>query len=487
MALIQIAREAFKSQVVREIIGERTLDVFKSLTTDEIGKDGEGNIITRLITWGYRLWGFVVNVIYQAGRWLLRNAWDIILAVSYEIAYFDWNQSDEMIRNQIRANNLNMVAQLGELVGVGSVWLGSVAIAGLATLKWPVLAGKIMLDLAEAGGDEIRSEVRGLLSAAKVSLARNAVLGSLLGARSLRLFGMEPITEPREPWILAEKIEERVDSIDNDYLRVFVENFIEGAVDSLIEVGYVVTYSVEEFYRSAQLAQEQALGEKRGVEIQFDERVPDEKIIVSGRQELTMQTVESALVNHRLVYGRDVGQIVGMSLPDYQRSGIHKRKLTIVFKSKDAPPWINPPGSDPCKEISYSIPEVEFNLTWQELKRAARPWNWGRFRATAKMETGRQMAVYGATESEAETKLRELAELSTLDILTMTVSEEKDRHINLRKYSTRMYPAYATLLVRRPTTDDRGVTGRDGQKYSSETIRVDLWPDTEPPGFQNLL
>jgi len=488
VALISIARNALKSEVVRKLAGERLLDTFRSLNEDEIVSRGDGGgLLGKLITWAYRLGGFIVNVIYQAGRWLLRNLWDIILTVSYEIAYFDWNQSDAQIQAQIRANNLGIVAQLGELVGVGSVWLASVAIAGLATLKWPVVAGKVLLDLAEEGGDEIRAELRGVLSSAKNAISRNAVLGLLLGARRLNLFGLEPVSEPREPWILSEKIEERVESIENDFTRVFVENFLEGSVDALIEVGYVVSYSIEDYYRAAELAQSAALGEKRGVEIQFDDRVAEEKIIVSGRQELAMQTVENALTTHRLIYGRDVGQVVGMPLPDFQRAGIHRRKLTIVFKSKQSPPWVNPPGQDPVREANYSIPEVRVGLTWNEIKRAARPWNWGRYRCTANFENGRQMAIYGATESEAQDKLRELAALSTLEILTISISKEGDRHPNLRKDPVRMYPAYSTLTVRKRTTEPNGVIGRNGDRFSSESQRWELWPDTEPANTRTLL
>lgn len=484
MSVIAIARSALKSQVVRRAIGDRLIDAFASLTNvEETNEDG---IVSRILGIGRRLVGFVLGVIKNVVRWLLKNLWDIILTLSFEIAYFDWNQTDAAIRSQIRANNLQIVGQLGELLGVGTVWFASIAIAGLATLKWPVLAGKVFLDLLEEGTDETRAELRSFLSQTRNSLTRNFVLGTLLFARSREQFGLEPITEQREPWTIAGAIEEKIESIDNAYLRTFVENFVEGAVDALIEVGYVVTYSIEDFYRSQKLAQEQYLGPQRGVKLTPDVRSPNANIVLTGTQELAKQNIENTLALSRAVYDRDIGQVVGMPLPDFLRGGVQRRKLTIVWKSVERPPWTPAPGAEGVKEVSYTIPEVEVGLTWNEIKLAARTWIWGRCRCTANLEGGRQMSVYAATEQEAEDKLRELHQLCTKEILTISVSREGDRHPNLRKEAVRMYPAYATLVVRRPTSDTGGIKDLSGQPYSTETVRIELWPSNEPFDFQPI-
>lgn len=494
MSQIQIDRDSLKSQSIRFDIGERIIDVFSSLSSREGESDGEGLIrriaggLLRPIRYlGRILAGFGIAVLRRARRWLLRNLWDIILSAAYEISYFDWNQSDDQIRAQMRANELQILAQLGELIGVGAVWMASIAIAGLATFKWPVISGAILLDLIEEGSDEIRAEVRSLLSSLANGLARNGILATMLLARRARVFGLEPIEESRQPWTISESISEKINSISGDRIRVIVENMIEAGIDSLIEVGYVVSYSIEDFYRASELAQRQILGEKRGAEIQFDERLDEEKIIVSGPQEIAQQSIENALTTHRLVYGRDIGQVVGMPLPDYQRAGIHRRKLTLVFKSKEKPPWVNAVGDEPVREYSYTIPEVHQGLTWRQIKQAAKPWTWGKSRCTANFENGRQMAIYAVTQDEAESKLRELAELSSLEILTISTSTEGDRHQNLRKEPIRIFPAYATLTVRKRTDTPNGVVDREGVRYSTETQRIELWPDSEPSHLDPIL
>ncbi|NET39354.1 MAG: hypothetical protein F6K19_46540 [Cyanothece sp. SIO1E1] len=49
-----------------------------------------------------------------------------------------------------------------------------------------------------------------------------------------------------------------------------------------------------------------------------------------------------------------------------------------------------------------------------------------------------------------------------------------------------MFPAYATLLVRRGNADLEGRTDLEGNTYDEELIRIDLWPDEEPIDLPEL-
>lgn len=482
MSLINIAQNSLKSRVVRELVGERVIDIFDSLTTRE--DDGAGGLLKSLFSLGKKLVGFVVGAALSAGRWLLSNVWDIFLEAAFEVAFFDWNQTDRALVQSIENNNLSIIGAAGELLGSGSVWLASIAIAGLATLKFPIIAGKVMLDLAEEGGEEIRAQLSGFLSVVRNNLTRNAVLGSFLTLRKLRLFGLAPVMENREPWTIAGAIEQKVESIDNKALQTFVENFLEGATESLIEIGYVVSYSIEDYYRSQKMAQQTQFGQERGVRLAPNRDNDDEFTVLTGPQTLIKPQIEAAITGHRWIYNRDVGPIVGSPAEDWLRAGVQRRKLTIIFKSKPNPPWVAVPGEPSMKQTTATIPDAKVGLTWQDLKSKARPYTWGRFRATANLDNGRQMALYGASPQEAETALRSLLSLSTAEILTLSVTEEKDRHVDLRKEPRQMYPAYATLLVRKGTAERTGTTDLSGQDYKQELRRMDLWLDSEPPGIE---
>jgi hypothetical protein len=173
-----------------------------------------------------------------------------------------------------------------------------------------------------------------------------------------------------------------------------------------------------------------------------------------------------------------------MPAEDFVSAKPLRRQLTLVFKGKKEPPWRN--GNKRAKEITVTIPDVVQGLTWQKIKLAAKPYIWGKFRATAHLDNGRQMVVYGSTKSIAEKTLKNLALLSTAKILSLNVTEEVDKkNIAMKKEPVQVYPAHATMLIRRPTTGE-GREFLDGSKMLEDSIRIDLWPNEEPKGIPPL-
>jgi hypothetical protein len=237
-----------------------------------------------------------------------------------------------------------------------------------------VLAGEVALRLAEEGGEEIRAQLNNFFTVTRNSVTRSVVLGTFLTARRMKLFGLSPVTQQKEPWTIAEAVDEKVESIPVDTIRAFVENFLESVQDAIIEVGYVVSYALDDYYSANRMATESALGQTRAIRLIPDERVEGESIILSGSQTMVQQSVQNAIVAHRFIHNRDVGQIVGQPAEDWVRGGMQRRKLVIVFKSKEQPPWRNPGDQDRVKEVSYTIPEPKKGLSWNDLKKAANRW-----------------------------------------------------------------------------------------------------------------
>jgi hypothetical protein len=293
------------------------------------------------------------------------------------------------------------------------------------------------------------------------------------------------VTEQREPWTIAGEIEERIESIDNRYIRAFVENFVESAVDAVIEVGYVVSYAIDDYYSTTRRAVNNSFGEQRAVILTPDRRSEDENVILRGPQTLIQQNIQTALVSHQLVHNRDIGQIVGQPAGDWLRAGVQRRVLTITYRNKELPPWTLPNG-ERIKEITVTIPDCRVGLNWRDIKAACRPWTWGKFRATANLDNGRKLKVNGSSPVEAEQTLRRFATLQTAEILTLSVTEEKDRHPDLIKRPEQVWPSYGTLLVRRRVSGDSGLTELNGQNYQNDKIRFELWPTDEPEGLPLL-
>ena len=483
MSVLSLARSGLKSQIVRELVGERTLDIFTSLGGNE--EPGGGGILGGLMNLGTRLSGFLTQAAMRGLSWAVNNLWEMIVEASIEIVTFDWNQTDAAIRESIEQNNIQMFAALGSLAGTGTVWLASAGIAGLAAMKFPVSRRKFALAIAQEGGVEIRSALQGFLMQSRDLMTRNTVMSGFLTARKMRLFGLAPITDQREPWSIAEAVEDWVQSIDNARLRAFTENFIDAAVESIIEVGYVVSYTIDDYYGAQRLANNAAFGPQKKVLLTPNNQAEEENLILRGPLTLIQQNVQSALVQHQLIHNRDVGQIVGQPAGDWLRAGVQRRTLTIVFKNKQSPPWTLP-NNERIKQVTITIPDCKQGLTWNEIKQAARPWIWGRFKATANLDNGRKLKLNAATEGEAEQQIRRFALLQSAEILTLNISEEKDRHISLVKRPEQMYPSYATLLVRRRVSGDSGLTDLEGQSYRNSVIRFDLWPESEPAGLPPL-
>ena len=210
-----------------------------------------------------------------------------------------------------------------------------------------------------------------------------------------------------------------------------------------------------------------------------------ERIILSGPEELLKIQITQLMAFYSLINNRDIGQIVGQPADDWVFKQPRPRYLVIIFKDKETPPWTHKDGRR-VKEVSVTIPDAKKNLTWENIKKACSPYNWGRFCAKARLENGRQMALYGATSSEAKKKLKEIMTLSEVGYYSIDISEEDERHPALIKRSTRIYPAFATLLVRKETTTLKGRADISGKKWDEQVTRFRLWTNLQPGEFKPL-
>jgi hypothetical protein len=269
MSLISFRRNDLRSNVVRNVIGQRTVDIFAEITTPE-GQNSETGFFEWIVGLGKRLAGFLLRVVGRAFGWLIRNAIPFLIEATLTVATFDWNQTDSSIREQINQNNNQIAQALGEAIGSGFVWLTTITLAGGASLRFPVLSGRVALALAEEGGEELRGQIVNALTQTRQAMARSLVLGGLLTARRLRLFGLEPVSDQREPWSFAGQIEKKIEALPDNLIQPFVEGLTEGASDALIEAGYVISYALDEYYSSSRFANEGLLGEQRAVKLYPD-------------------------------------------------------------------------------------------------------------------------------------------------------------------------------------------------------------------------
>ncbi|MEH1795873.1 MULTISPECIES: hypothetical protein [unclassified Nostoc] len=123
--------------------------------------------------------------------------------------------------------------------------------------------------------------------------------------------------------------------------------------------------------------------------------------------------------------------------------------------------------------MSASHIQIKYATAYEQIKEVCRPFTWGKFRCTAFLDNGRQMAIYAASKEESEEVMGLLITLSTAQIIRMSVTEELKVNANLLKVATRVYPCYATLVTE--PTDILGVPVGGKQAYKRRRRRLDLY------------
>ena len=509
MTTLKLIKQTLSSRAIRKkILGDnkiRKLDLSHSLSRKEEKSflDKAGDFFNGTV--GFLGWagGEILNF---AG-WSAVGIFGWLVGRGEQIKSFDWNASDKELRGLMKSQNLRIAAAWGNALGKAVGWISGVAVGYGISYLCPVIGGAslartVAANVGKEGVQEVTNGVLGAIGQTVGALANNSLISSYINIRKLfrqvpiktltKIYGKSTAEFIADNWSTSKpnvsfnsKMDELVESIKNDELRTFVNAFLEESWDGFMEAGFIVASELDAAYAQAKRATENDRGKRKTVRLTPDSRKKGEQLLLSGRTADLEEEIITTLNNYRLISNRDVGQIVGMPAEDYLSAKPLRRQLTIVFKTKKEPPWKMPNGTQ-AKQKEVTIPDADLGLTWAKIKLAAKPYTWGKFRATAHLDNGRQMAVYGASKSEAEKTLRRLAALSTAKILALNVTEEVEKkNINLKKEPMTVYPAYATLLVRRPTTGE-GRNFADGTKASEDRIRIDLWPNEAPKGTPPL-
>lgn len=235
------------------------------------------------------------------------------------------------------------------------------------------------------------------------------------------------------------------------------------------------------------------------------------EIFLSGNEE-TLKPVITLLVGlHEMIKNKDIGQFLGQNVEEVVRANPHTLRMEITFASKNKPPYtLTPAEKQAGKRIiraSYNIPDLNRKAcTWHNIKKMAGGKNgflWGRFRATANLDNGRQMQIYGGTEKDAEERLKDLLKLSKAKIVTLSVAEEKKEGRRaadqwMYKQSTRIYPAYFSIINSqkiikesnkqiKPLSKGRRRSKLSGDYIEYGTTKIALWQDEPLKSIENVI
>jgi hypothetical protein len=469
--------------------------------------------IASVFTWG-NLRGFLIGAALAQIPSLvfsLTNLWSMFTSAAIELYYFDWNIPDDQIDQQAKNRWSAYGGILGGTAGnaLGFFACGIVPATSLFAFD-ERLASYVLREVSEEAFEELTFELAYVLKLSFRNLTRqtagwlykgarrwlkdpnNPIGGLLFGSRADEV--RKTWGEKNAPsWSFAQAVDKKVEKIPNQFWQNFTEELIEEAIDACIEAGYVLTSSIEGYYAQQKLAQTVTKEAQRVVEVQPNRENEAEKFVLAGPESEVRGQLTTVLTTHQMIEDRDVGQVIGQPLDDYIRAKpLDGLRLQFKLYSLKSPPYSRR-GDQRLVEVVVTISDVKRALLdWERLRQVcggANGYMWGRYLAKAKLDNGGTLKVYGGTENEAEDRLRAFLTLSTAEMKSLTVTEEKrtgERLTNpkLMKEITRVYPGHVSIINRQRTLYlDRGNPSTSGN-YIDKRARFDLWRSTKPPDFE---
>jgi len=215
--------------------------------------------------------GFIFGIITKVFPFSISNIFQMLVQAYFAIKTFDWNTADQVLEQQIKANNKlikdGLAPIIGTYLGFGTIRLANMAIGktigklgqsssvAAANIHIPVISARVGLALAEEGNEELRGQVMGYLMTVQGAVQRNMIASFILTARKNRWFGWEPVTTQLPNASFANQIEEQIERLPENWQN-FVEELIEEYEDAIIEAGYVVAFEIDDYYLSLKRANE---------------------------------------------------------------------------------------------------------------------------------------------------------------------------------------------------------------------------------------
>ena len=300
-------------------------------------KPGLKGILAKAVKYAGFLWQKAVSFFNLD----FSSIWDMMFESYMEIKQFDWNATDKELEKQIDKNNQKIVTAaaetLGELLPYGMFRLANFFIGKILGkfsrkgkqaqqgIKVPVLSARIGLALAEEGADELRSSMRSFLTRSGQAQINNMFINSVLTARKNNWLGQESITDNRVDGSIAAKIEEKIKKLP-EFWQEPVEEFIESFEDALQEVGYVVSFEIDDHMAALKAAREEKQ-EERTIEITPAKGA--DPMIFSGPQDEVQQAITTTIATYERI------EQSGLAIPGSWplKPGANRPQLAITYRN----------------------------------------------------------------------------------------------------------------------------------------------------------
>lgn len=502
--------DVLTSEKVRNTLGPRTFDFFAkhkkdhplSFLGDAISSifgslGGALNFIGGALKFLGAIWEKTIG--WMIPDFSISGIWDFIVESWFQIKNFDWNQTDAELEQAMRDLDIAIEAAKGALAGTSLVWTIGVAVTGAIAIKWPVITGNMALEVANEGSNEIAAKINALFQTVFRAQTNKAFMKSLLTARRNEWFGQESIysSDNKKPWTIADAIDKKIESIKDPGNRAYWRAFIDAVEDAIIDAGYVIAYSVDDFFQINQYSNQPPPDTERAIRLYLnpsndpkDDNAPlvpssdDPYIFLSGDQEAVIQQAEDAMVLQGVLGPRDIGEFLGVPYEEWQRATPKRANLQLRYYSKEKPPF----QVEGIRRSQFNIPDPK-PLTWQKIKQAAIRFTYGPILTTVRLDNGRQMQCWASTPAEGLTLIKSLLTLSNARMIGAPVHTEIDDSLlppAEKKRSVLMYPAFGTYTIVRSTNGitDPSYAHSKNKEWAKKRFKIYV-ATAEESGFES--
>jgi hypothetical protein len=227
-----------------------------------------------------KLGGFALSIANALGIQISWSSlWQFLQMTSYTVYNFNWNQSDEEIKEQIESTN-NLISNMaGYILGDATIRVVTVAVINGIPIKYPIIPARLAVDIARERVAALREDFShtqrhniegqftfGIALLGQLGL-QNLFYQSILSLRTLKMFGLSPVTNSGESWSFAKAVDEKINSIKPEILKEFVKGYLGGVENAFWDTGYIVSMGLDDIWRMDEFRSEVELGENKAVRV----------------------------------------------------------------------------------------------------------------------------------------------------------------------------------------------------------------------------
>lgn len=278
------------SRVVRSTITASTGGTRK-FSLNGLSTSTSGGIVSFIWNGFARFGGFllgkVISLLFSALIFSFTALWGILIAAFHYVWTFNWNATDAQLDAAIKQGFVQLAGTFGATLGNALGYIVCGAIPGLltATFNEP-LAVHMLEEIGDEAADEIASNLANLIKQTGMQLVKMTMAWLYKNTRAFFRSGAANTTRKLiqsgaisqntidkakaskdQPWSFAIAFNNLVESIPNQALQNFVEEFFDEFSDACIESGYIIAGSLDTFFASQRLANINFFGGTETIEI----------------------------------------------------------------------------------------------------------------------------------------------------------------------------------------------------------------------------